>query len=125
MESVQSSANYDLIFKYKHGKSDGYAYSLSDPMSFLMEKLAKQLNDDVCLLNSHLETAGHPHPSFDSRAPRTTLPGGTPEHIQLSRERIMNNALQLFQLAAGPSEFLPNLSTSVGQDRRDVDTAKI
>lgn len=92
-------------------------------MSFLMEKLAKQLNNDVCLLSSHLEAVGHPHPSFDSRAPPTALPGGTPDDIQLSRERIMNNALQLFQLAAGPSEFLTNLSTGVSQDRRDVKIA--
>lgn len=78
-----------------------------------MEHLAKQLASDIRLLSHYLEAVGHPHPSFDRQAPPTALPEGAPENIQLSRERIIDNALQLFNLAAGPREFLINLSTGV------------
>jgi 6-hydroxytryprostatin B O-methyltransferase len=78
-----------------------------------MDALTDQLADDFGLFNGYLDAAGHPRPSFDRDAPPNSLPDDAPEHVQQARERIMANALQLFSLAAGPSEFLNNLSTGV------------
>ena len=78
-----------------------------------MDRLAEQLTTDVRLLSDYLQNTGHPQPSFNHDAPPKTLLDNSPEHVQLARERIMDNALQLFHLAAGPSEVLNNLSTGV------------
>ncbi|RMJ29050.1 o-methyltransferase [Aspergillus sp. HF37] len=76
-----------------------------------MDTLTGQLTNDVGLFNGYLDDARHPRPSYDRDAPPNSLPDDAPEHVQLARERIMANALQLFNLAAGPSEILNNLST--------------
>ncbi|RJE23609.1 o-methyltransferase [Aspergillus sclerotialis] len=81
-------------------------------MPSLMETLTSSLNHDVEKLTAYLETISHPQPSFKHDSPPTTLPENAPDEIQQIREQIMDNALNIFHLAAGPSEFLVNLSTS-------------
>ncbi|KNG91390.1 putative O-methyltransferase [Aspergillus nomiae NRRL 13137] len=76
-----------------------------------MEELSRSLVNDVEVLNNHLVSTGHPRPSFDRQTPTVVLPAGTSPDAHAARERILDNALRLFQLAAGPSAYLLNLQT--------------
>lgn len=78
-----------------------------------MEHLAEKLANDVQTLSKYLHSTGQPSPSFDQSSPSVVLPEGTPEHVQIARDHVMDYALQIFQLAAGPSEYLANLQTGV------------
>ncbi|KAE8373993.1 S-adenosyl-L-methionine-dependent methyltransferase [Aspergillus bertholletiae] len=76
-----------------------------------MEELTRGLVSDVEVLDSHLASTGHPLPSFDRHTPTVVLPSGASPDVYAARERILDNALRLFQLAAGPSAYLFNLQT--------------
>ena len=78
-----------------------------------MEELSRSLVNDVEVLNNHLVSTGHPQPSFDRQTPTVVLPAGASPDAHAARERILDNALRLFQLAAGPSAYLLNLQTGV------------
>ncbi|OGM43310.1 putative O-methyltransferase [Aspergillus bombycis] len=76
-----------------------------------MEELTRSLVNDVEVLNNHLVSTGHPRPSFNRHTPTVVLPAGASPDAHAARERILDNALRLFQLAAGPSAYLLNLQT--------------
>ncbi|KAE8141739.1 S-adenosyl-L-methionine-dependent methyltransferase [Aspergillus pseudotamarii] len=76
-----------------------------------MEELTRSLVNDVEVLSDHLASTGHPLPSFDRHTPIVVLPNGASPDAHAARERILDNALHLFQLAAGPSAYLLNLQT--------------
>ncbi|RAQ45531.1 O-methyltransferase [Aspergillus flavus] len=76
-----------------------------------MEELTRSLVNDVEVLNNHLVSTGHPLPSFDRHTPTVVLPNDASPDAHAARERILDNALRLFQLAAGPSAYLLNLQT--------------
>ncbi|KAB8262555.1 S-adenosyl-L-methionine-dependent methyltransferase [Aspergillus pseudonomiae] len=76
-----------------------------------MEELSRSLVNDVEVLNNHLVSTGHPQPSFDRQTPTVVLHAGASPDAHAARERILDNALRLFQLAAGPSAYLLNLQT--------------
>ncbi|KAL2821543.1 O-methyltransferase-domain-containing protein [Aspergillus granulosus] len=71
-----------------------------------MEVIGLKLLQDVKTLHSYLDDAGLPHPSFDKGTPPVVLPNGAPLEVQSAREQIMDAALRLFRLAAGPSDYL-------------------
>ena len=75
--------------------------------------LAQSLEKDVQTLTQYLDSAGQPAPSFDLHSPTVVLPENAPSHAHEARERILDHCLQLFQLVAGPSEYLANLQTGV------------
>ncbi|KAL2863146.1 O-methyltransferase-domain-containing protein [Aspergillus lucknowensis] len=77
----------------------------------VMEQLVQSLVKDVTRLTDYLESTGHPAPSFDRSTPPVVLPDDASEGAQAVRERILDYALRIFQLAAGPSEYLANLQT--------------
>jgi hypothetical protein len=78
-----------------------------------MEGLTKKLASEVQTLEKLLRLGGHPVPSFNRDTPPTVVPNDAPESAHLAREQIMDYALQIFQLAAGPSDYLANLQTGV------------
>lgn len=78
-----------------------------------MEQLVQSLAKDVKGLTDYLHSTGHPAPSFDRHTPSVALPENASEGAHAARERILDHALRLFQLAAGPSEYLANLQTGV------------
>ncbi|KAB8207674.1 hypothetical protein BDV34DRAFT_234095 [Aspergillus parasiticus] len=80
-----------------------------------MEELSRSLVNDVEVLNNHLVSTSRPLPSFDRHTPTVVLPNGASPDAHDARERILDNALRLFQLAAGPSAYLLNLQTGAPQ----------
>ncbi|KAM0187016.1 hypothetical protein ACHAPA_011850 [Fusarium lateritium] len=76
-----------------------------------MEELTKRLAGEVQSLEKLLRLGGHQVPSFNRDTPPTVVPSDAPESAHLAREHIMDYALQIFQLAAGPSDYLANLQT--------------
>ncbi|KAJ5948878.1 hypothetical protein N7454_002185 [Penicillium verhagenii] len=76
-----------------------------------MQNLAQTMEKDIQSLTGYLESIGHPPPSNDRRAPTVVLPDNAPSDAHAARERILDHCLRLFQLVAGPSEYLANLQT--------------
>ncbi|KAH7257939.1 putative O-methyltransferase [Fusarium tricinctum] len=76
-----------------------------------MEGLTKKLAGEVQTLEKLLRLSGHQVPSFNRDTPPTVVPNDAPESAHLAREKVMDYALQIFQLAAGPSDYLANLQT--------------
>lgn len=81
--------------------------------STLLESLSHELVIGIKALNEYFEQAGHRHPSFELGAPTTVVPEEAPQDVHITRESVMDQALQIFQLLAGPSEYLANLQTGV------------
>lgn len=104
--------SYQGIDRYRNPRYH-HPQRIYTKMPSSMETLTSKLNYNVQKLTGYLETTSHPQPSFQHDSPPTTLPKNAPDEIQQTREQIMNTALSIFHLAAGPSEFLVNLSTSV------------
>ncbi|KAL3471638.1 S-adenosyl-L-methionine-dependent methyltransferase [Aspergillus californicus] len=75
----------------------------------LMESLSLELHDAVKTLQKHLDQKGQPRPSLDKDTPAVVLTEDAPPEVQTAREDILNHALKLFRLAAGPSEYIFNM----------------
>lgn len=78
-----------------------------------MEDLCQTLEKDVKFLTEYLQSTGYPLPSFDRQTPTVVLPENASSDAHSARERILDHCLRLFQLVAGPSEYLANLQTGV------------
>ncbi|KAI1452578.1 sterigmatocystin 8-O-methyltransferase [Annulohypoxylon moriforme] len=77
---------------------------------FPLEELAWQCTRNAVAVSQYLSAQNLPQPSHEADGPSSTLPKNAPPNIQRARQVLMDSALQLFQLAAGPSEFIPNLA---------------
>lgn len=75
-----------------------------------IEDLAEQVAVATKTLSEFLRSNGHGQPSFDREAPSTTLPPAAPKEILVARQNLTEAALKLYQLATGPSEYLPRLA---------------
>jgi 6-hydroxytryprostatin B O-methyltransferase len=78
-----------------------------------LDELADQIQQNANIISDFLQSNGHQSPSFERNAPTYTLPTSAPSEIRVAREALMGAALQIFQLAAGPSEYLPNVAVGV------------
>lgn len=78
-----------------------------------METIVDNLHNEVAVLTKLLRACGHCHPSFSRDTPSVVLPENAPQEAHLARAKIMEHAMQLFQLASGPSEYLANLQVGV------------
>jgi 6-hydroxytryprostatin B O-methyltransferase len=78
-----------------------------------MEALSKKIGAECHVFDEYCRTTGYPMPSLERTTPSFSLPHEAPTEVHVARERIMSYALNLFQLAAGPSEYLANLQTGV------------
>lgn len=67
---------------------------------------------DVASLPRYLDSAGHGQPSWDRITPINVLPPNAPTDIQITRENIMNKAMQPFQLAAGHAQYNDNIKNT-------------
>ncbi|THY13931.1 hypothetical protein D6D00_09989 [Aureobasidium pullulans] len=74
-----------------------------------LDDLSNSLASNVSILTTYLDSVSYPAPPFDQSGPDVTLPKQAPQHVKIARQQLMDQALQIFQLAAGPSEFLANL----------------
>ena len=84
-----------------------------------METLSNDIEAERRILDGYCRKSGYPTPSFERTTPTFALPHDAPAEVHVARERIMSYALNLFQLAAGPSEYLANLQTGVSTHSMD------
>ena len=78
-----------------------------------MEELGNKVSTNATILTNFLRSNSWAEPSFDRNSPTTTLPATAPENIRVARQSLIEASLKIFQLAIGPSEFLPNLAVGV------------
>ncbi|KAH0593058.1 hypothetical protein MHUMG1_09305 [Metarhizium humberi] len=79
--------------------------------SLPLEELSWTITKNASVVSQYLKAQQLLQPSKDAAGPSTIVPTDAPQHIQLARQSLMAAALEISQLAAGPSEFLPNLAT--------------
>ena len=79
-----------------------------------LEAYAQEICSSAKLISGYCSVAGYSHPSFDPQAPSVTLPPDAPLNVQQARQKIIDSASRLQQLATEPSEYLPNLAVQVG-----------
>ncbi|KUI72390.1 6-hydroxytryprostatin B O-methyltransferase [Cytospora mali] len=77
---------------------------------FPLEDLAWKCTKNAIAVSQYLSAHDLPQPSHEADGPSRTLPKDAPQIVQKARQSLMDSALQLFQLAAGPIEFIPNLA---------------
>ncbi|THC89106.1 hypothetical protein EYZ11_011453 [Aspergillus tanneri] len=81
--------------------------------SSLLEKLANEILQKSIQISMYLAANDHAQPSFDRDAPITCIPANAPPEIRKARQDLMEGSLKAFQLAMGPSEYIPNLALGV------------
>jgi 6-hydroxytryprostatin B O-methyltransferase len=79
----------------------------------LLTELASSIATNAQVLSTFLQSEGHPMPSFERDAAPKTIPASAPSEIQAAREALLDASMKMFQLASGPSEYLPNLAVHV------------
>ncbi|KAF1963818.1 hypothetical protein CC80DRAFT_588143 [Byssothecium circinans] len=77
------------------------------------EQLSSAISESAGILSGYLTTYHLPQPSFEADGPSVIVPVNAPPNVQLARQKPLAASLELFQLATGPSDFLPNLATGV------------
>ncbi|KAK4234079.1 6-hydroxytryprostatin B O-methyltransferase [Achaetomium macrosporum] len=75
-----------------------------------LEELARNCTKNAIVVGQYLSAHGLPQPSHEPDGPSSTLPPDAPVDVKRARQSLMDAALQLFQLATGPREFVPNLA---------------
>lgn len=78
-----------------------------------LNDLADRVKANAAAITGFLQSNGFPQPSFERDAPAVTLPASAPIDAKKARQALMEDALRIFQLAIGPSEYLPNLAVGV------------
>ena len=78
-----------------------------------LEAYAQEICSSAKLISGYCSVTGYSHPSFDPQAPSVTLPPNAPLNVQQARQKIIDNASRIQQLATEPSEYLPNLAVQV------------
>lgn len=81
--------------------------------NFPLEALSWTITKNASIVSQYLDANNLPQPSFDADGPIAVLPNESPGAIQQARQNLISAALEILQLAIGPSDFLPNLTTSV------------
>jgi 6-hydroxytryprostatin B O-methyltransferase len=79
----------------------------------LLNEIASSISTNARVLSTFFHAEGHPIPSFERDAPPKTVPASAPGEIQVAREALLDASMKMFQLASGPSEYLPNLAVHV------------
>jgi 6-hydroxytryprostatin B O-methyltransferase len=84
------------------------------PASSPLGLLVLDLNEQAKLLTEYFRVNGYPEPSFERHRPLSSLPPQASTEMRITREKLLDDALQIFQLISGPGEYLPNATVSVG-----------
>ena len=92
------------------------ASSMSE-IKFPLEALSSMIAQNASIVSNYLGSEHLAQPSFDSDGPCAVIPSDSPPNIQQARQNLIAAALEMAQLATGPSEFLPNLATGVRFER--------
>ncbi|CAG8212627.1 unnamed protein product [Penicillium salamii] len=76
----------------------------------LLNELAGSILTNAQLVSTYLRSEGHPVPSFGRDSAPKAVPASAPGEVQAAREALLDASMKMFQLASGPSEYLPNLA---------------
>jgi len=87
----------------------------TEQTAFPLEKLSWEITKNASIVSQHLHASHLPQPSPEADGPSVVLPNDSPQGVQQARQKLISSALELLQLAVGPSEFLPNLATGVSR----------
>ncbi|KAI0099267.1 sterigmatocystin 8-O-methyltransferase [Nemania sp. FL0031] len=79
--------------------------------SLPLEELSFEITRNAVLVSQYLHSEGFPQPSHDADGPSSTIPRDSPQSIRVARQNLIEASLKMFQLALGPTEYLPNLAT--------------
>lgn len=79
----------------------------------LLNELAGSILTNAQLVSTYLRSEGHPVPSFGRDSAPKAVPASAPGEVQAAREALLDASMKMFQLASGPSEYLPNLAVHV------------
>jgi 6-hydroxytryprostatin B O-methyltransferase len=90
-----------------------------------LDILSGEISKNVRSVSRYLAEQRLPQPSFESDGPSAVLPAGAPQSVQQARQSLIAACLELFHLAVGPSEFLPNMATGVRQSPKSPCSAQI
>ncbi|KAL2191202.1 S-adenosyl-L-methionine-dependent methyltransferase [Thermothelomyces heterothallicus CBS 203.75] len=80
--------------------------------SFPLEELSWSITKNASIVSQYLDANHLSQPSFEADGPTTVLPNDAPRGIREARQNLISAALEILQLAIGPSDFLPNLTTN-------------
>ncbi|KAJ5794557.1 O-methyltransferase [Penicillium paradoxum] len=76
----------------------------------IMERLGTEIGITAVQLSHHIQQLHYPLPSFDVGTPIQVLPSAAPQDAHELRRKLKRDALALFRLASGPSEYAAHLS---------------
>ncbi|KAG6995603.1 O-methyltransferase aurJ [Physcia stellaris] len=76
-----------------------------------LEALGSTIAQNANIVSHYLGLNHLKQPSFDCDGPHAVIPSDSPPKIQQARQDLIAAALEMVQLATGPSDFLPNLAT--------------
>lgn len=95
-----------------HDEQSGVANSLI--------ALSSSITKDAGILTQYLHTSQRPQPSFDDVGPSRVIPRDAPQDVANAQQSLIAAALDVVKLAAGPSEFLPNLAIGVSAQHNNL-----
>lgn len=101
--------------------SNGVPTNGTSAKAYPLEELSWSITKNASIVSHYLGANGLPQPSFASDGPATVVPSSSPHHIQEAQQKLVSAALEILQLAIGPSEFLPNLATGVSFEHRSYE----
>lgn len=78
-----------------------------------LDELSAIITRNASVVSEHLKANNLPQPSFNSDGPSIVIPRDSPQNVVKAQQELIAAALQVSQLAMGPSEFLPNLALGV------------
>ena len=78
-----------------------------------LEGLSSVITKNTSIVSQYLQANHLPQPSPEANGPVVVLPSDAPQDVQQARQQLIAASLEIFQLAIGPSEFLPHLATNV------------
>lgn len=85
--------------------------------SYHLEELSLTITHNASVVSQHLKANNLPQPSFNSDGPSVVIPRDSPQSVIKAQQDLIAAALEISQLAIGPSEFLPNLALGVSSWR--------
>ena len=83
--------------------------------------LSNSISKNATTLTQYLHASQRPQPSFDDVGPSCVVPSDAPQDVANAQQRLIAAALDIVKLAAGPSEFLPNLAIGVSSQHDNSD----
>jgi 6-hydroxytryprostatin B O-methyltransferase len=82
-----------------------------------LEELSLTITHNANIVSQYLKANDLPQPSFNSDGPAVVVPKNSPQTVIKAQQELIAAALEISQLAIGPSEFLPNLALGVSSQQ--------